>query len=152
MTERIGSFLDDGEDASDKNLVNFAMVCRSTRNAIIHCKSPVWRERFSKRYEMVPGYSALELRKEYQERQMIIRKDTEVVAGKTDEELEVVNLLKKLIIGRYNPMFRCSRLMFNPTVKKENLDCQSLLLLYIYMYIHALPTAFYRDNRFILRH
>jgi len=147
MTEHIGSFLDDGEDSSDKDLVNFAMVCRSTRNAIIHCKSSVWRERFLKRYEMVPGYSALELRKEYQERQMTLRIDTEVVAGKSDEEHEVVNLLKKLIIGRYNPMFRCSHLIFNSTFKRESLECSCLLLLYICIYF-----LYMSENRFIVRY
>lgn len=106
MTQHIATFLDDDDDTSDKDLSNFAMTCRSTYAAVGHKRSGIWRYRFSQRYDFVPYYRGSLLKKEYQERQQLMRRGSEVMSGRFKREVIVVTMLKKLILRMlYSSLF-----------------------------------------------
>ncbi|MCJ1248428.1 hypothetical protein MMC30_005646 [Trapelia coarctata] len=115
--QNIGDFLDDGSDNGDKDLGNLAMTCRQTYNAIGHCEFGIWIKRFSKRFELLPGYTKPELITEYKERQIIIRKGNKVATGRNKREMKVVNLLKKLILESFR-----SKAKGNGKPYSQNLD------------------------------
>lgn len=91
---------------ADKDVCNFRLVCRSTRDAIDGDNGSFWRTKFRSKYSYaVEGAgSNAELRDEYQMRAKYLRGGlTEKFAylGWDAPEKKILEVLKSLIVGKY---------------------------------------------------
>ena len=101
MHWEIAGYLD-----SDRDLVNYSQVCRSTYYAIEEPSKNFWRHRFLKNYDPpTQPVSAEILQLKYKERSAILRKSVYFRNGVTTDEEAILAVLRELVKGNLRRLF-----------------------------------------------
>ncbi|KAK3081322.1 hypothetical protein LTS18_007965 [Coniosporium uncinatum] len=82
---------------TDRDVNNYRLICRSTRNAIDEPKCYFWRDRFLRTFDPEQGKTAKELKTLYQKRRKLLRRGAHFKTGNGKKETAVLPVIRDLI-------------------------------------------------------
>lgn len=83
--------------SSDKDVVNFSLVCKEIWERVLATDSTIWRHRFSAKYDIPPGRTSSELMWEYQIRAIVLPQKVDFKQGDGEWQQLWLDVIQTLI-------------------------------------------------------